>query len=537
VALLAVLKAGAAYVPLDPAFPRDRIQFMMDDAALAVVLTQSALQPALPAGASRVVALDAEAAQIAARPGSAPSKTAGAAALAYVIYTSGSTGRPKGVQIEHGAVVNLLRSMHAEPGIGRADRFVSVTTLSFDIAGLEIFGPLTAGGTVVLTSRATALDGKRLAALLDEERATILQATPATWRLLLESGWTGVRRSGGLKMLCGGEALARELAERLLALPGELWNMYGPTETTIWSTAGRVRDTTRPISIGRPIAETSVHVLEPSGLPAPIGVAGELCIGGAGLARAYRNRAELTAEKFVTIDAGGAPERVYRTGDLVRLRSDGQLEFVGRRDHQVKLRGFRIELEEIETVLATHHGVLQCVVAAREDSPGDQRLVAYVVSHDGAAFDADAARTTLRRTLPEYMIPNLFVTLDALPLTPNGKVDRKGLPAPRAAAETMPAVPDAVMTPAQQRVAASWRDVLGLQRVALRDNFFDLGGHSLLLVKLQVRLQRDFGVELPLVELFQCTTVETQAERLVTTAVDDGALQRARARAARQAHA
>jgi acyl carrier protein len=271
-------------------------------------------------------------------------------------------------------------------------------------------------------------------------------------------------------------------------------------------------------------------------LPAPIGVAGELCIGGAGVARGYRNRPELTAEKFVAIDAGGTPERVYRTGDLVRLRSDGELEFVGRRDHQVKLRGFRIELEEIESVLATHSGVRQCVCAVREDNPGDQRLVAYVVAGDGIGFDADAARATLRRTLPEYMIPNLFVALDTLPLTPNGKVDRKALPAPAAHAPS-PTAPEPVMSAPQQRVAASWRDVLGLPRVGLHDNFFDLGGHSLLLVKLQVRLQRDFGVELPLVELFQRTTVEAQAERLVSSTHDDGALQRARARAARQAHA
>ena len=534
VALLAVLKAGAAYVPLDPAFPRERIEFMMADAALSCVLTHSTLLAALPPSAAQVMALDALSAAIEAQPTDAPPSTTTARSLAYVIYTSGSTGQPKGVQIEHGAVVNFLRSMHDEPGIATSDRWVSVTTLSFDIAGLEIFGPLSAGATVVLAPRATALDGRRLAALLDDEGATILQATPATWRLLLESGWTGARAPRGLKMLCGGEALPRELAERLLGVRGELWNMYGPTETTIWSTVARVRDTARPITIGRPIAETSVHVLEPSGLPAPIGVAGELCIGGAGVARGYRNRPELTAEKFVTITDGDAAERVYRTGDLVRLRSDGQLEFVGRRDHQVKLRGFRIELEEIEAVLATHDGLRQCVVAVREDTPGDQRLVAYVVPTSPTDFSADAARATLRRKLPEYMVPNLFVVLEALPLTPNGKVDRKALPAPRVQAV---AAPDLLMNPAQERVAASWRDVLALDRVGLRDNFFDLGGHSLLLVKLQARLQRDFATEFPLVELFQRTTVEAQAERLASRPSDDVALQRARARAARQAHA
>ncbi|MBI5722126.1 MAG: amino acid adenylation domain-containing protein [Burkholderiales bacterium] len=536
VALLAVLKAGAAYVPLDPAFPRDRIDFMMSDASLAAVLTTGALADTLQAGATTVVALDRDAARIDAQPADAleaPRDGAADRTLAYVIYTSGSTGRPKGVMIEHAAVVNFLRSMHAEPGIAAHDRWVSVTTLSFDICGLELWGPLTAGATVVLASRATALDGQALAELLQTQRATILQATPATWRLLLESGWNG---RAGLKMLCGGEALPRELAERLLTHGGELWNMYGPTETTIWSTLARVTDARQPISIGRPIAGTAIAVLEPSGRPAPAGVPGELCIGGAGVARGYHNRPELTAEKFVVLAlAGNAPQRYYRTGDLARLRIDGQLEFIGRRDHQVKVRGFRIELEEIETVLATHPGVRQNAVAVREDRPGDQRLVAYVVMAPGAALDADAARATLRARLPEYMVPNLFVALEALPLTPNAKVDRKALPAPASVAATSatPEADAAVMNAAEKRVAAAWADLLGVARVGLHDNFFDLGGHSLLLVKLQVRLQRDFASDLALVELFQHTTVHAQAQRLqrATRLVDDAALRRARARA------
>jgi amino acid adenylation domain-containing protein len=532
VALLGVLKAGGAYVPLDPAFPKDRIDFMMADADLAVVLTHSHLAVTLDEGGPRAICLDSDAESLAEQPTINPSPLAVARDLAYVIYTSGSTGRPKGVMVEHRSVVNFLLSMHREPGISAADRFVSVTTLSFDIAGLEIHGPLTVGATVVLASRATALDGTRLAALLESSEATLLQATPATWRLLIETGWQGRK---GMKMLCGGESLPRDLAGKLLELGGELWNMYGPTETTIWSTLTRVMDTTRAISIGRPIANTQVYVLEPSGLPAPIGVAGELCIAGDGLARGYRSRSDLTAEKFVTLDLPGVGERrVYRTGDLVRFLADGQLEFVGRRDNQVKIRGFRIELGEIEAVLAAHPGVGQCVIHVREDSPGDQRLVAYVVAAPNASpFDADATRAMLRSKLPEYMIPNIFVTLAALPLTPNGKIDRKALPMPQVQVSGAGAG-EVVMTPVQRRVAALWQQVLGGERVGLYANFFDVGGHSLLLVKLQSALQREFGGELALVELFQRTTIAAQAERFDAPQATDAALRRAQARAARQ---
>ena len=538
--VLAVLKAGAAYVPLDPAFPQERIDYMMGDAALAAVVTQESLRTG-KALTAPVLCVDGDAARLAGFSTANLPADGNSSDLAYVIYTSGSTGRPKGVMLEHRSVVNFLVSMQREPGISAQDRFVSVTTLSFDIAGLEIHGPLTCGGTVVLASRATALDGPALAALLRRHDATLLQATPTTWRLLLDSGWQGHTSphphedgtARGLKMLCGGEALPRDLAERLLALPGALWNLYGPTETTIWSTLARVRSLAQPIAIGRPIANTRVHVLDAHGQPTPVGVAGELAIAGDGLARGYLGRKELTAEKFVTLDLPGAgTTRVYRTGDVARWRADGQLEFAGRRDQQVKLRGFRIELGEIEAVLAGHPGVSQSVVQVREDRPGDQRLVAYVVAK--AAFEVEAARATLRARLPDYMVPNLFVTLAALPVTPNGKLDRQALPAPRwqAPASDDPG-PEMVMSPAEQRVATAWRELLGAARVGLQDNFFDLGGHSLLLVKLQARLQRDFAVDLPLLELFQRTTVQSQAERLERASVrtDDAALQRARARA------
>jgi amino acid adenylation domain-containing protein len=536
VALLGVLKAGAAYVPLDPAFPKERLTFMIKDADLDVIVTEKALEEILVQGGQRLVPLDDMAHEFAQLEDANPIAAATANDLAYVIYTSGSTGFPKGVMLEHRSVVNFLKSMQREPGISASDRFVAVTTLSFDISGLEIFGPLSAGGTVIVASRETAIDGQALARLLDVSQATILQATPATWRLLIDAGWYG---RPNLKMICGGEALPRDLAEKLVELGGELWNMYGPTETTIWSTIWKVSEQPKSISIGRPIANTQVYVLEPSGSPTPIGVAGELCIGGDGLARGYRNRPELTAEKFVSLNIPTLGEvRVYRTGDVVRFRDSGLLEFVGRRDHQAKVRGFRIELGEIETVLATMPGIKANVVHAREDVPGDQRLVAYVVSEGGETFDSDKARVILRKYLPEYMVPNVFVTLDGFPLTPNGKVDRKSLPAPISQTpKGEESISDMVLTPVQRQVADIWKVVLSRERVGLHDNFFDLGGHSLLLVKLQSRLQSEFRCQIQLVELFQRTTIAAQAERFETTEVvsSEAALARARARAEKQA--
>jgi acyl-coenzyme A synthetase/AMP-(fatty) acid ligase len=431
-------------------------------------------------------------------------------------------------------VVAFLEAMRRAPGFGAEDRILAVTTLSFDIAGLEMWLPLATGARIVIASRAEVLDGERLAALLEEHGITVLQATPATWRLMLEAGWRGKR---DLRALVGGEALPRDLAAALIERVGALWNMYGPTETTIWSTTCHVTDAAAPITVGRPIQNTRVYVLERSGQPSPIGVPGELCIAGEGVARGYHDRPDLTAEKFTTISLpDGRRERVYRTGDVARFRADGTIDFLGRRDHQVKVRGFRIELGEIESVLATHPGVKECVVVAREDRPGDQRLVGYAVLSPGAAFDPEAARATLRGRLPEYMVPNHLQVLEALPLTPNGKIDRKALPAPSAAAPAPRAEDDGaerLMTPVQRRVAGAWRDILGLHAIGLHDNFFDLGGHSLLLVKLHAALRREFQSDLALVELFQWTTVAAQAARLSAPSTSDTALRRAQARATR----
>jgi amino acid adenylation domain-containing protein len=536
VALAAVWKAGAAYVPLDPTHPADRLSYVLQDAGVACVITHSDFVARLGAARAPLLQLDALDSELRAQSAAAPAAGSQPDDLAYVIYTSGSTGRPKGVQVEHRNVVSFLEAMRREPGMGASDALLAVTTVSFDIAGLEMWLPLIVGARVVIASRSDLLDGQRLIDLIEEHGITVLQATPATWRLLIDVGWTGLPR---LKALCGGEPLPRDLAGELVQRVGELWNMYGPTETTIWSTLGRVSEPLGPIAIGRPIANTRVYVLEPSGLPAPIGVAGELCVAGEGVARGYRNRPELTREKFVSLAVpGGGVERVYRTGDLARFRPDGQLEFIGRRDTQVKVRGYRIELGEIETLLAEQEGVGDCVVIVREDTPGDQRLVAYVVAEGGVEnFDAEAARTSLRERLPDYMVPNQFATLDALPLTPNGKIDRKALPAPQTLGASRNSTADEVlMNASERRVAAIWREVLNITQVGLHDNFFDLGGHSLLLVKLRAVLGREFGREISLVELFQRTTVASQAERLSKDAVVSDAVGRAQARAARQIH-
>ncbi len=534
VALLAVLKAGAAYVPVDPAHPAERLVYTLTDATVACVITEARFVPLVEASNAPLLLVDADDGAILAQSSHAPDSQVRPEDLAYVIYTSGSTGRPKGVEVEHRNVVNFLRSMEREPGFGRDDVLLAVTTPSFDIAGLEIFLPLVCGARTVIASRADVLDGEQLVRLLEETRATVMQATPATWRLMLDTGWQG---SPALRVLCGGEAMPRDLARELLTRTGVIWNMYGPTETTIWSTTHHVTDASQDIPIGHAIGNTTVYVLDESGRPVPIGVAGELCIGGEGVARGYRRRPDLTQEKFVTVALEGrAAERVYRTGDVVRLRSDLTLEFVGRRDHQVKVRGYRIELGEIESVLVEHASVRRAVVIVREDNPGDQRLVAYVIpADDGAMVDAETLRGLLRARLPEYMVPSTIVPLLELPLTPNGKIDRKGLPAPASLQPAPGAAVDIVMTDPQRRVAAIWREVLRVEHLGIDDNFFDRGGHSLLVVKVHAALRREFQRELTLVDLFQHTTIAAQAALLSSDAPDrDASMQRARARAARQ---
>jgi len=514
VGVLGILKAGGAYVPLDPAFPRDRLAFMVADAQLLVLVTQRHLVPSLPAHGARVVCLDQDWPAIAQEREENPLCPMCTEHLAYVIYTSGSTGQPKGVQITHGAVANFLRTMCQQPGLTAQDSLLAVTTLAFDISAFELFLPLSVGGRVIVISRDEAADGDGLSAQLRRTGATVMQATPATWRLLIETGWPG---SHWLKILCGGEALPRPLANQLLERGGCLWNLYGPTETTIWSAACQVEGVDEPVPIGRPIANTQFYVLDPRLESLPVGVPGELYIGGVGLARGYLNRPGLTADKFVPhpfSQEGGA--RLYKAGDLVRRRLDGTLEFLGRVDHQVKVRGFRIELAEIEAVLAQHPAVRQTVVVAREDRPGEKRLVAYVVPNPVSqqALPIAALRSFLQARLPDYMVPAAFVALDALPLTPNGKVDRRALPI------ADPAHPERRQTFAAPRdvlegqLTTIWEEVLGIQSLGVTDNFFELGGHSLLAVRLFAHIERTFGKKLPLATLFQAPTVEQLATML-----------------------
>jgi amino acid adenylation domain-containing protein len=429
VGLLGILKAGGAYVPLDPAFPSERITFMLQDARAPVLVTQQHLTTQLPKVSAKIVCLDADKARLAQQQKSNAVTAVTSNNLAYVIYTSGSTGRPKGVQILHRAVVNFLLSMQRQPGLTADDILLAVTTLSFDIAGLELLLPLIIGARVVVASSDVVTNGKALVETLFHSHATVMQATPITWRMLLAAGWQGDSR---LKILCGGEALPLELAQQLLPRATSLWNLYGPTETTIWSTVCKVEPEDMMITIGRPIANTQLYILSPQLQPVPIGVAGELYIGGDGLARGYLNRPELTAERFIHHPFCKEPNaRLYKTGDLARYRADGTIEHLGRLDFQVKIRGFRIELGEIETILGQHPAIQQAVVLAREDVPGNKRLVAYMVFRAQQAPSVEELQHHVLNHLPQYMLPSAFVVLQAFPQTPNGKVDRCALPVPQ----------------------------------------------------------------------------------------------------------
>ena len=525
VGLLGILKAGGAYVPLDPSYPAERLTFMLADAQVSVLLTQESLVDSVPHHQAQVVCLDVDWASIASYSDQNPLSEATPDHLAYVIYTSGSTGQPKGVQILHRALVNFLSAMRLTPGLTEADTLLSVTTLSFDIAALELYLPLIVGACLVIVSRDVATDGAQLLTQLTSCNATVMQATPATWRMLLASGWQG---HGALKILCGGEALDRDLALQLLECGAELWNLYGPTETTIWSAIQKVdsqQDSFAQksiVSIGRPIANTQFYVLDRMLQPVPVGVPGELHIGGCGLAQGYLNRPDLTTERFIPNPFSPDPtSRLYKTGDLVRYQPDGTLEYLSRIDDQVKLRGFRLELGEIEAVLSRYPIIREAAVVVRRDKPDSQRLVAYVVLDAEQTLNRTELHSFLASKLPQYMVPSTLVRLEALPLTPNGKVDRRSLPAPDSAQVQDNDIFVAPSTPIEEMLAGIWSEVLGLEQVSIHDNFFELGGHSLLATQVMSRLRQVFAIELSLRRLFEDPTIARLAQ-VIETATHDG---------------
>jgi amino acid adenylation domain-containing protein len=492
IGLLGILKAGGVYLPLDPSYPEERLAFMLEDTQAPILLTQQQLIQELPELRANVICLDTDWEMIALESAANPQSGTLAQNLAYIIYTSGSTGKPKGVMISHEALINFLLSMREKLAITKQDVMLATTSLSFDIAGLELYLPLLVGSQIVIASQEIVADGKQLAKMIDLYGSSIMQMTPSAWRMLEETGWPGNRK---LRILCGGEALTLQLAHTLLMRGGCLVNLYGPTETTIWSTLHNVEptDSALPgaISLGRPIANTQVYVLDAAMQPVAIGIAGELYIGGTGLARGYFNRSELTAERFVPHPFSEKPgARLYRTGDLVRYSSSGNLEFLGRIDHQVKVRGFRIELGEIESVLLRHQDVRDAIVLVREDAPGDKRLVAYLIADQKIIPSINSLRDYLSTRLPGYMVPSTLMFVDTFPLTPNGKVDRKRLPVPDQSRPELDRVYVAPRRPIEELLADIWAQVLGIEQVGIHDNLFDLGGDSIHSVQITTRAQR-----------------------------------------------
>jgi len=513
VVMLGIMKTGATYIPLDPQFPLGRINYMLADSEAVVLIVSERYKGHYQSNAQELV-LETEWESLDQYPATDPGIEVNSDDIAYILYTSGSTGNPKGVQIAHSSLVNFLYSMQKEPGLTAADKLLAVTTVSFDISGLELFLPLIAGARVVIADSNSAKDGRILLDMIRAEGITMMQATPYTWRIMLEAGWDN---STPIKVLCGGEALPKKLADRILNAAAGLWNVYGPTETTIWSTIRQIKAGDELITVGRPIDNTSVYILDKFLNPLPPGTAGEIYIGGDGVAKGYLNQPVLTFEKFVNDPFATTPDsKMYRTGDMGRFMTDGEIECLGRIDSQIKIRGYRIEAGEIEHQLISQYNVKEAVVIARPDKNGIDKLAAYIVVKDGYKRESDTTqikgwRTELRGLLPEYMVPDDFIIVQAMPLTPNGKIDKKALANQNTKLAESINLFISPRTDVEKLVADIWSEFLEVKNIGIYDNFFELGGHSLIAVQVMTRIEKLTGKRLPLAALLENPTVEKLA--------------------------
>jgi amino acid adenylation domain-containing protein len=507
-AFLAVLKTGGAYVPIDPEYPSGRVAFMAGDCGAQVMVTQSALAGRVDGTTRHTVVLDRDHAAIDARPDRALGRTATGGDLAYVIYTSGSTGTPKGVMVHHRALTNFVKSIVERPGLRAGESVVALTTISFDPSVLEMYVPLLVGATVVMAGTEQARDPARMTDLIARTRPTAVQATPVTLRMLVDFGW---QAPAGLTVLSGGEKLPAELAQRLAAHGAVVWDLYGPTEATVWATAARL-DSAGRVEDWSPLANYTIHLLDKDLEPVAVGAVGELYIGGPSVALGYRGQPALTAEKYVpdpyAVIPGG---RIYHTGDLARRRVDGSVEILGRADRQVKIRGHRMEPGEIEAALTAHQAIRAAVVHPTPTPSGELQLTAYLVARGDTLPPAEELRELLLQRMPDYMAPAAYLQLAAFPLTPNGKIDYGSLPVPEANAAEERVDPRT----AEERVVADvWQEVLGSPRIGVHENFFDIGGHSLLATRVAVRLRAQLGIDVPVRGLFDHSTVATLAAAL-----------------------
>ena len=528
IGMLGIMKAGGAYIPIDPDFPPARIRLILEDAQPHLLVTQEELLANLDS-AEDATCFDLHRKEIAAQPTHPPLSAVESRNLAYVMYTSGSTGKPKGVLIEHRSVVNLVTAIAIEPGANPEDHFLAATTFSFDVSVLELFLPLAIGARMTIISRDEAMDGRLLGQIIEEAGITIMLATPATWYLLLLAGWEGKE---DLKILAAGEAMPQDLAQALLPRCAELWNMYGPTETTVYATGCRLTSAGKQITIGRPIPNTQAYILDKKQQPVPIGAVGDLYIGGDGVGRGYHNRPQLNAERFSPNpffpEFSTASPVIYQTGDRASYLEDGRIIFLGREDDQVKIRGFRIELGDVEAAVAQHPVAAQNVTIAREDVPGDRRLVSYIIVKQGQTVpDASEWREFLRRLLPDYMVPAHFVTLDEFPVTPSNKINRRALPAPVQSRKASGRLFIAPRNRTESTLASLAADILNLDAVSIEDNFFDLGGNSLLAMRLISQFGELYQVSVAARTFFQKPTVAGLSQAVEALRQDLAAAQEA----------